>query len=233
MEPKTYCHLNITMPVLRLYLDGETDLRPDYRLNRGSLEHLMAITRSRQDHGWGHHMEVLVFIFWLASATSYRVVSRSSPLYTRQLYPPQGFYLLGDGGYPCLSAPVAIITPYKEPVRLETSRRFNHHHAKARSIIERSFGSLKTRWRSIFLKALEVKVTFAPDVIACCTILHNICLSNGDIMEPAEEVRPDDNATMPHHHQEQQNGYRIRENLTAAVSAPDALVAALEGHDYT
>ncbi|CAL8389367.1 unnamed protein product [Boreogadus saida] len=45
------------MPVLRLYLDGETDLRPDYRLNRGSLEHLMAITRSRQDHGWGHHME--------------------------------------------------------------------------------------------------------------------------------------------------------------------------------
>ncbi|CAL8359086.1 unnamed protein product [Arctogadus glacialis] len=89
------------MPVLRLYLDGETDLRPDYRLNRGSLEHLMAITRSRQDHGW------------------------------------------------------------------------------------------------------------------------------------AEEVRPDDNATMPHHHQDQQSGDRIRENLAAAVSAPDALVAALEGHDYT
>ncbi|CAL8237751.1 unnamed protein product [Boreogadus saida] len=51
--------------------------------------------------------------------------------------------------------------------------------------------------------------------------------------DTAEEVRPDDNATMPHHHQDQQSGDRIRENLTAAVSAPDALVAALEGHDYT
>ena len=307
----------------------------------------MAITHSRQDHGWGHYLEVLVFIFWLASATSYRVVSRSfaiprttvhdmihqfakkllkiknqvitfpsqadlenvgngyarlagspafsraagsidgcqirikppsanaqcfsnrklfpsiqlqavcdhqgkyidifvgypgsvhdsrvfknSPLYTQQLYPPQGYYLLGDGGYPCLSVPVAIVTPFKEPIHLETSRRFNHHHAKARSIIERSFGSLKTRWRSIFLKALEVKSTFAPDVIACCTILHNICVSNGDIMEPAEEVRPDDNADEPHFHQEQQSGDRIRERIAAAVSAPDALVAALEGHDY-
>ncbi|KAJ8406857.1 hypothetical protein AAFF_G00297730 [Aldrovandia affinis] len=336
------------MPVVHLYLDEDADLKPDYRLSRASLQHLIGMLRSHQDHGWGHYLEVLVFVFWLASATSYRLVSRSfniprstvhemvhrvtkkllklknrvihfpshadlenigngfaqlagspafsrvvgsidgcqvrvkppsadaqcylnrklfysvqlqavcdhqgmfldiftgypgsvhdtrvlknSPLYTQQLYPPEGFCILGDGGYPCLSAPIALITPYKEPVRLVVARRFNHRHAKARSIIERSFGIMKTRWRSIFFKSLEVKPTFAPEVIACCTILHNICVSNGDIMEPAEEVfRPDDNADQPHLHQDQQRGEQIREHMAAAVSAPDGLVAALEVHDY-
>ncbi|KAJ8388116.1 hypothetical protein AAFF_G00147340 [Aldrovandia affinis] len=301
------------MPVLRLYLDEAADLKPDYRLSRASLQHLIGMLRSHQDHGWGDYLEVLVFVFWLASATSYHVVSRSfniprttvhdmvhrvakkllklknrvihfpthadlenvgngfaqlagspafsrvvgsidgcqvrvkppsadaqcylnhklfysvqlqavcdhqgmfldiftgypgsvhdtrvlknSPLYTQQLYPPEGFCILGEGGHPCLSAAIALITPYKEAVRLVVARRFNHHHAKARSIIKRSFGIMKTRWRSIFFKSLEVKPTFAPEVIACCTILHNIRVSNGDIMEPAEEVfRPDDNADAP------------------------------------
>ncbi|XP_061563492.1 putative nuclease HARBI1 [Cololabis saira] len=334
------------MPVIRVYLDEEADLKPDYRLTRASLDNLVAITRSQQDHGWGHYLEVLVFVFWLASATSYRVVSRSfdiprttifnmvhnmsgkllkilprviclpsineleeigngfarlsgspafsrvvgsidgcqirikppsvdglcyinrklfpsiqlqaicdhkgryldifagypgsvhdsrvlknSPLYTEQRYPPQGFFILGDGGYPCLSAPITLITPYKEPVHLATARRFNHHHAKARSIIERSFGSMKTRWRAIFFKALEVKPCFAPQIIACCAMLHNICLANGDIVEPADDW-PGEDAGEPHHHQDQQSGDRIRERMAAAVSAPDGPVAALEHHDY-
>ncbi|XP_071378239.1 putative nuclease HARBI1 [Centroberyx affinis] len=297
LEPQTtYCNLNATVPVLRLYMDEDADLKPDYRLNRVSLQHLIGMLRSQQDHGWGYYLEVLVFVFWLPSVTSYRVMLRSldiprttvhdmvhrvakkllkiknlvihfpshadlenigngfarlagspafsrvvgsidgcqirikppsadaqcylnrklfhsvqlqaicdhngmfmdiftgypgsvhdsrvlknSPLYTQQLYPPEGFYILGDGGYPCLSVPIALIT-YKEPVCLAVSRRFNHHHAKARSIIELSFGIRKTRWRSIFFKSLEVKPTFAVEVITCCAILHNICVSNGDIM---------------------------------------------------
>ncbi|XP_049911320.1 putative nuclease HARBI1 [Epinephelus moara] len=178
----------------------------------------------------GKYMDI--FTGYPGSVHDSRVLT-NSPIYTRRLYPPQGFYILGDGGYPCLSAPITLITPYKEPVLLATAQRFNRHHAKARSIIERSFGSMKTHWRAIFLKALEVKPTFSPDVIACCTILHNICLSNGDIMEPAEEVlRPDDNVDEPHHHLDQQSGEHIRERLAAAVSAPDGPVAALEDHDY-
>ncbi len=116
-------------------------------------------------------------------------VLRNIPIYTEQRYPPQGFFILGDGGYPCLSAPIALITPYKEPVLLATARWFNHHHAKARSIIERSFGSMKTRWRAVFFKALKVKPTFSPDVIACCAMLHNICLSNCDIVGPGGNVK--------------------------------------------
>lgn len=41
---------------------------------------------------------------------------------------------------------------------------------------------MKTRWRAIFLHALEVDVSFAPDVIVACTVLHNVCLSNDDVL---------------------------------------------------
>ncbi len=96
--------------------------------------------------------------------------------------------------------------PYKKLVRQAVARWFNHHHVKARSITERMFGIMKICWRVIFFKALEVKPTISPEVIACCAKLHNICMSNGDIMEPAQEVfRPDDNADEPHHHQDQQS----------------------------
>ncbi|KAJ8418943.1 hypothetical protein AAFF_G00004420 [Aldrovandia affinis] len=118
--------------------------------------------RSHQDHGWGHYLEVLVFVFWLASATSYRVVSR------------------------CFNIPRSTV---HEMVHRVTKK---------------------------LLKLNNLVIHFPShadleNVIACCTILHNICVSNGDIMEPAEEVfRPDDNADQPHLHQDQQRGEQIR-----------------------
>ncbi|TWW77659.1 hypothetical protein D4764_12G0010490 [Takifugu flavidus] len=59
-----------------MYIDGQTDLRPDFRLSRSTVAKLIDVLRSPFDHGWGLEVEVLVYLFWLASATSYRVVSR-------------------------------------------------------------------------------------------------------------------------------------------------------------
>ncbi|MEQ2170293.1 hypothetical protein GOODEAATRI_034009, partial [Goodea atripinnis] len=50
---------------------------------------------------------------------------------------------------------------------------------KTRSIIEHVFGMIKTRFRAIFLQALEV--------ITACAILHNICLGAGDVMAPEDD----------------------------------------------
>lgn len=36
------------------------------------------------------------------------LVLRRSPFYHQALYPPAGYFLLGDGGYPCLQRPVAL-----------------------------------------------------------------------------------------------------------------------------
>ncbi len=49
---------------------------------------------------------------------------------------PATFSPVGDGGYPCMAIPVAIIDPYKEPLQGRVQGCFNHHHTKACSIIE-------------------------------------------------------------------------------------------------
>ncbi|KAJ3584066.1 hypothetical protein NHX12_014562, partial [Muraenolepis orangiensis] len=82
-----------------------------------------------------------------------------------RIVPPGGpgrHFILADGGYPCLQQPLPLITPYKRPIRGVAAQRFNGHHSRARFIIERAFGMMKTRFRAIFLQALEVKPTFVP-----------------------------------------------------------------------
>ncbi|KAM7009677.1 uncharacterized protein LKV04_001615 [Tautogolabrus adspersus] len=110
-----------------------------------------------------------------------------SSIYVNQLYPPHGWCILGDGGYPCLAAPISLRTPYREPVQNPVQARYNRHHAKARCVVERAIGMMKTRWHSIFLKAMEVKATLVPAVVSTCTFLHNLSISNGDLVEPEVE----------------------------------------------
>ena len=62
------------------------------------------------------------------------------------VYPPPGWCLIGDVGYPCLAQPICLMTPFCEPVRNAVEGRYN-----TRCVVERAFGVLKTRWRSIFL----------------------------------------------------------------------------------
>ncbi|XP_019200979.1 putative nuclease HARBI1 [Oreochromis niloticus] len=127
---------------------------------------------------------------WPGSVHDSRVL-RHSPLYSQSVYPPPGHFILAEGGYPCLQRPVPLITPYKRPVQGVGAQRFNSHHSRARSIIERAFGMMKSRFRAIFLQALEVHHTFVPHVITACAILHNICLSAGDIVAPEDEPEED------------------------------------------
>ncbi|XP_029949288.1 protein ALP1-like [Salarias fasciatus] len=162
------------------------------------------------------------------------LVLRRSPIYQQALYPPAGYFLLGDGGYPCLQHPVAVMTPYRQPVASQVEARYNRHHAKGRNIIQRAFGILKTRWRSIFLRALEIRPIFAPKVVAACCILHNICVAAGDIME--EEGGPQMEDGDEHDDAEVDRrdlaGGDVQARLAAQLSAPDELPACLSEHDY-
>ncbi|XP_041838410.1 putative nuclease HARBI1 [Melanotaenia boesemani] len=297
-----YARLNVRVPVLRVYMDPEQDMRPSFRLTRRSFNALLAILNQERDHGWGHRLEVLIFIYWLAHGTSYRVTAeafdipkstihkvvhrigreirkarskviffpshdtldevgrgfgvlaqhcafnkavgaidgchirikppkhnkpdyfnykqfysiqlqavcdsagrfldifvgyggsvhdtrilRNSPIYVQALYPPPGYFLLGDGGYPCLEGPIAIITPYRHPLHGRMQERFNQAHSRARSIIERAFGMMKARWRATLFKALEVRPRFCSEVALACAVLHNLCLAQGDVVEEPEQ----------------------------------------------
>ncbi|XP_054473334.1 putative nuclease HARBI1 [Anoplopoma fimbria] len=50
------------------------------------------------------------FVGYPGSVNDTRVL-KNSKIYKEALYPPSGFFILGDGGYPCMARPVAIITP--------------------------------------------------------------------------------------------------------------------------
>lgn len=101
--------------------------------------------------------------------------------------------------------------------------------------IPSTFGILKTRWRSIFLRALEVRPVFAPQVVAACCILHNICAAVGDILEEEEGPVVDDDAedtADAEVDQRDSSGSDVRARLADHLSAPDELPACLSEHDY-
>jgi ribosomal protein S12 len=108
-------------------------------------------------------------------------VLRHSHLWRSGQYPPLGHFILGDGGYQSRLNPICIVTPFKAPLTPDQAD-FNHHLSKARSVVERAFGVMETRWRSIYTKALEVRLSTGVKVLAACVVMHNICVSVGDVM---------------------------------------------------
>ncbi|XDV39295.1 hypothetical protein PO909_008552, partial [Leuciscus waleckii] len=326
VDPTSYCHLNRAVPILRLYFNEAADHRSHLCLSLPSIMSLIAAVRLGSDHGWERDIEVLVFLYWLAHAASYRMVSRTfdipkssvhdivhrvskaimgilrrvicfptgddveavgagfaqlsgSPAFSRtvvaidgchirikppannshcffnrnlfhsitdhrgkfldvfvgypgsvrdarvlrnsrvyagSVYPPAGKCILGDGGYPCLSAPICLITPSYTPYREPVQNSFQQQalpcpqHAQA-------FGMQKTRWHCIFFKALEVNPAFLPEVVACCAVLHNLALLIGDIVEPEDEEDHDDGPSNPHNLAARVVEH-VRDNLAAVCS---------------
>lgn len=177
-----------------------------------------------------------VFIGYPGSVHDTRIL-RNSPLFYKQLYPPRGYYILGDGGYPLLQKPIGIITPFKGNVVTPFEGRFNTIHSKARTVVERSFGRLKSRWRAIFTKQLECYYLRAPLVIASCICLHNFCVRCDDIIE-AENLDPNhddpNDDPIPQNEQGDVSGLQLRARIAAAASRPvDALPNHLQNdHSY-
>ncbi|XP_067252674.1 putative nuclease HARBI1 isoform X1 [Chanodichthys erythropterus] len=82
----SYCHLNRAVPILQLYFDEAADLRNDLRLSRQSILSLTAVIRLDSDHGWERDIEVLLFLFWLGHAASFRVVSRTFDIHKSSVH---------------------------------------------------------------------------------------------------------------------------------------------------
>ena len=87
----------------------------------------------------------------------------------------QGFspYLLADSGYPLLPW---VMVPYKGFGNLPlVDTYFNRKLNRGCGVVENTFGILKQMFRELLGKS-ELLVTFLPDVIICCAILHNMLL---------------------------------------------------------
>ena len=82
-------------------------------------------------------------------------------------------YLIADSGYPLL---LWIMVPHRGPRALSMAKQFfNRRLRQRRYIVQNAFGILKQTFRELLVKS-DLHVTFLPDVILCCALLHNVLL---------------------------------------------------------
>ncbi|XP_052895490.1 putative nuclease HARBI1, partial [Anopheles moucheti] len=108
-------------------------------------------------------------------------IFNNSPIYTyleqKWRSGDRMFKILGDSAYP--SKPW-LIKPHRNADPNSSEALFNEQHAKARAIVERTFGMLKGRFRCI---NGERQLHYAPQkcirIINVCCMLHNLLIVNG------------------------------------------------------
>ncbi|XP_072163175.1 uncharacterized protein [Diadema setosum] len=95
-------------------------------------------------------------------------------------------YILGDAAYPLRTW---LMKGYPDTGRLTPRQiNFNYQLSRVRMVVERAFGLLKARWRSLS-RVNESKVENMTHLIAASCVLHNICQNSNhdddvDIQEP-------------------------------------------------
>ncbi|XP_026467738.1 putative nuclease HARBI1 [Ctenocephalides felis] len=99
---------------------------------------------------------------------------------------PNESHLVGDAAYPLHKH---LLTPYRDNGHLSARQKnYNFCHSSARIAIERAFGLLKKRFRSL-LTVLDMNRTdLIPEYIIAFCVMHNICLLKNDEL-PVEEVK--------------------------------------------
>lgn len=98
---------------------------------------------------------------------------------------PNDYHLVGDAAYPLHKR---LMTPYRDNGHLSRRQKnYNFCHSSARIAIERAFGLLKKRFRSL-LTVLDMRRTdLIPEFIIACCVLHNVCLLKDEV--PDDEIR--------------------------------------------
>lgn len=94
---------------------------------------------------------------------------------------PQDCHLIGDLAYKLHDN---LLIPYRDNGHMtERQKNYNFCHASARMAIERAFGLLKRRFRSLRTLLAIDRTDLIPFHILACCILHNICIMQGDTLD--------------------------------------------------
>lgn len=80
------------------------------------------------------------------------------------------------------------MTPYRDGANAPRSyaeRLFSKKLRKSRSVVEHAFGVLKQMFQELIVK-FDLHVTFLPDVIVSCCLLHNLLM--GQSLDQVERL---------------------------------------------
>jgi hypothetical protein len=86
--------------------------------------------------------------------------------------------LVGDSAYTLESW---LLKAYDTSELSDAQIEFNTCLNTARNVVERAFGRLKARFRSV-RKQIDMDVLNAPDLILACCCLHNFCEENKEVV---------------------------------------------------
>ncbi|XP_024879954.1 putative nuclease HARBI1 [Temnothorax curvispinosus] len=110
-------------------------------------------------------------------------------------YFPADSHLIGDAAYTLHSH---VMVPFRDNGHLTARQKnFNYCLSSTRMAIEKAFGLLKMRFR-ILLDCLPLTdVAKIPQFIIACSVMHNICILQNDIIDDVV-VCPNDGNDVPH-----------------------------------
>ncbi|XP_046393694.1 putative nuclease HARBI1 [Ischnura elegans] len=133
---------------------------------------------------------------------------------------PGDSHLIADAAY---AIDPHFMVPYKDHGHMtERQRFFNRSLSQARMVIERAFGLMKGRWRSLLNCLPMTCITKIPQYIITCAVLHNVCEVMKDNFEgemPLGEghlIMHDDPAVLPDA-ERRQHGNAKRERIAWAL----------------
>ncbi|XP_067628904.1 putative nuclease HARBI1 [Eurosta solidaginis] len=105
-------------------------------------------------------------------------------------------WILGDAGYPLKTY---LMTPFRMAESGSPQSHYNTVHSKARNIIERTIGVVKSRFRCLLsARGLHYSPEKAKQIVNCCCALHNICQHFR--VEPPEDIPPTFDADISNEH---------------------------------
>ena len=98
------------------------------------------------------------------------------------------YCVAGDSAFPGCPC---LLKPFADCGTLTDAQLwFNHVQSVQRQPIERAFGRLKGRWRTL-KQCAAYDIDFVPDVIVACCVLHNFCEDHAAGWDPALFVAED------------------------------------------
>lgn len=146
-----------------------------------------------------------VCIGWPGSMPDDQVLEKSA-LFQRGL---KDVWIVGNSGYPLMDW---VLVPYTHQNLTWAQHGFNEKMGAVQNVAKEAFARLKGRW-SCLQRRTEVKLQELPMVLGACCVLHNICETNNEDMDPELQFELFDDETIAENNLRSSNAVLARDNI--------------------